>query len=158
MAQCESCGAGALSDAQFCEACGHRLGTPSEASKKAAEAVSPGNPEATPGSLRANVAFLSGAVDQAKIRLADNWKQRGEKPSTKIEAERQAVQKREEQEERRASAKGPIARITRFVVGVSALLLFVYLLIRIPRGQMTPLMTLQLYKEMMKEFGIDQSF
>ena len=157
MPQCESCGSGALSDAQFCEACGHRLGTPVESKKAHAEPSPVSNVEAKPGSLRADVAFLSGAVDQAKVRL-DNWKHRGDKASTKIEADRQAEQKRAEKEERKANAKGPLARIARFVAGVSALLLFVYLLIRLPRSQMSPVMTLQLYHELIKEFGINGSF
>jgi hypothetical protein len=149
MSMCESCGASALSDAQFCEACGHRLGTPDL--RKLPPETSSVSAEAKPGSLRGEVAFLSGAVDQAKVRI-DNWKNRGSE-KTKIEAERKAVQKREEREEMRAAVRSPLARISRFVVGLSAMLLFVYLLTRMPRGQMSAVMILQLYKEMAKEYG-----
>ena len=61
MPDCENCKGQVLPDATFCEACGHKLGTP------AARKPEPG--EAKPGSLRSELAFLSGSIDQAKVRI-----------------------------------------------------------------------------------------
>lgn len=149
MPECENCQGQVLTDATFCEACGHKLGTPSTKKTPEPEAVG----EAKPGSLRAELAFLSGSIDQAKVRL-DQWKQKGDQ--SKRAAEREAEQKKVEVEEARKDRKkrSPFRAVLQFLSGLLALAAFVYLLIKLPRNT-PPLMTMQLWKALQEEFGLD---
>lgn len=146
MPECENCQGQVLTDATFCEACGHKLGTPS--TKKAPEPA--GDPK--PGSLRSELAFLSGSIDQAKVRL-DQWKQKGDQ--SKRAAEREAEQKKVEIEEARKERKkrSPFRAVLQFLTGLVALAAFVYLLIKLPRNT-SPAMIMHLWKAMQEEFGL----
>ena len=146
---CVSCGADILPDCQFCEACGHKVGEP--APVEAAKTTKAG-----PGYLRAEVAFLAGAVDQAKVRI-DNWRQRGDQ--AKVQAEREAgIQRQEKEQEQQEGRKkrGPFQVLMQILVGLVALAAFVFLLIRMPR-KLSPYAVLFLYREMLQtiqeEFG-----
>lgn len=145
MAECENCNAQVLSNSTFCEACGHKLGTPSPKQQSTQELTT-----ATPGSLRSELAFLSGTIDQAKVRL-DQWKQKGDQ--TKRAAEREAEQKKVEEEEARKERKkrGPLRAVMQFLTGLVALAAFIYLLIRLPRNT-SPTMILQLWQSFQEEF------
>lgn len=146
MAECENCGAKVLTDATFCEACGHKLGTPSPK-----QIASQAGTEAGPGSLRAELAFLAGSIDQAKVRL-DQWKQKGDQ--SKRAAEREAEQRKAEVEEQKKERKkrSPFRAVLQFLTGLVALAAFVYLLIRLPRNT-NPTIVLQLWKNFQEEFG-----
>ncbi len=146
MPECENCKGQVLPDATFCEACGHKLGTPS-----AKQAVSdPGSGAASPGSLRSELAFLSGSIDQAKARL-DQWKQKGDqsKRTAEIEAEQRKAAQEENRQERKK--RSPFRAVIQFLTGLAALAAFVYLLIRLPRNT-SPTMVLQLWQAMQTEF------
>jgi uncharacterized membrane protein YvbJ len=144
MQECENCQGQVLPDATFCEACGHKLGTPS--SKNVVEAS-----ETKPGSLRSELAFLSGSIDQAKVRL-DQWKQKGDQ--SKRAAEREAEQKKIEVEEAKKERKkrSPFRAVIQFLSGLVALAAFVYLLIKLPRNT-SPAMIMALWNSMQEEFG-----
>lgn len=143
MPDCENCQGQVLPDATFCEACGHKLGTPS--SKKPADLG-----EAKPGSLRSELAFLSGTIDQAKVRL-DQWKQKGDQ--SKRAAERESEQKKSEVEEAKKERKkrSPFRAVMQFLTGLAALAAFVYLLIKLPRNT-SPTLIMQLWKSMQEEY------
>ena len=145
MPDCENCKGQVLPDATFCEACGHKLGTP--AAKK------PDPSEAKPGSLRSELAFLSGSIDQAKVRI-DQWKQKGDQ--SKRSAEREAEQKRIEKEEAKAERKkrSPLRAVMQFLTGLMALAAFVYLLIKLPRNT-SPTLIMQLWGSIQEEFGLE---
>ncbi|MBT9587173.1 zinc ribbon domain-containing protein [bacterium] len=147
MPDCENCQGQVLPDATFCEACGHKLGTPS--TKKTADSG-----ETKPGSLRSELAFLSGSIDQAKVRL-DQWKQKGDQ--SKRAAEREAEQKKSEVEEAKKDRKkrSPFRAVIQFLSGLVALAAFVYLLIKLPRNT-SPAMIMHLWNSMQEEFGFDQ--
>lgn len=145
MPACVNCGADILPDSQFCEACGHKVGEPAGAKSKAG-----------PGSLRSEVAFLAGAVDQAKVRI-DTWRQKGDQ--AKIQSERQAgIQRQEKQQEKQEARKkrGPLQVVTQILVGLMALAAFVFLLLRMPR-KTSPYAMMLLYKGVLEtiqeEFG-----
>ena len=143
MPDCENCQGQVLPDATFCEACGHKLGTPS--SKK-----TPDSGEAKPGSLRSELAFLSGTIDQAKVRL-DQWKQKGDQ--SKRAAERESEQKKSEVDEAKKERKkrSPLRAVMQFLTGLAALAAFVYLLIKLPRNT-SPTLIMQLWKSMQEEY------
>jgi hypothetical protein len=145
MAECENCGAQVLRDATFCEACGHKLGTPS------AKQIAQSGGEAVPGSLRSELAFLAGSIDQAKVRL-DQWKQKGDQ--SKRAAERDAEQRRAEVEEAQKERKkrSPFRAVMQFLTGLIALAAFVYLLIRLPRNT-SPTIVFQLWNNLCEEYG-----
>jgi len=146
MPECENCKGQVLPDATFCEACGHKLGTPSPKSVQAETS------EARPGSLRSELAFLSGSIDQAKVRL-DQWKQKGDQ--SKRAAEREAEQKKAEVEEARQERKkrSPFRAVLQFLTGLLALAAFIYLLIRLPRNT-SPTLIMQLWNSIQEEFGL----
>ena len=149
MPACVSCGADILPDSQFCEVCGHKVGEP------AATKASP--PEkAGPGSLRSEIAFLAGAVDQAKVRI-ENWRHKGDQ--AKLQAEREAnIQRIDKEQVKKEERKkrGPLQTLMQVLVGLISLAAFVYLLIKMPR-KTSPYAMMFLYKEMLQtiqeEFG-----
>jgi hypothetical protein len=145
MPECENCAAQVLRDATFCEACGHKLGTPS------AKSQAPATGDAAPGSLRSELAFLAGSIDQAKVRL-DQWKQKGDQ--TKRAAEQQAEQRKVEAEEAKKERKkrNPFRAVMQFLAGLVALAAFVYLLIRLPRNT-SPTVVFQLWQSLQEEFA-----
>jgi hypothetical protein len=149
MPACENCNAQVLPDATFCEACGHKLGT-TPASKIAEESGA----QATPGSLRSELAFLSGTIDQAKARI-DQWKQKGDqsKRAAEIQAEQQRAAEEEARQEKRKK-RGPLQAVLQFLAGLAALAAFVYLLIRLPRNA-SPTLVLQLWASLQEEFGLE---
>lgn len=137
-----------LPDSTFCEVCGHKLGTP-----PARSAAAEGG-QAAPGSLRSELAFLAGSLDQAKTRL-DQWKQKGEQ--SKRAAERKQEQRQTEVEEARQERKkrNPVRAVLQFLTGLAALAAFVYLVIRLPRN--TPFsVVMRLWTEWQSEFGLDE--
>lgn len=148
MPACENCQAEVLSDAQYCEACGHKIGTPSPKAEKE-KGPTTERLSATPGSLRSEIPFLSGIGDQAKVRF-DNWKNKGEQ--AKKEAERQQDLKKQEQEAARKERSGRGSSILNFLVGLAALCAFVYLLIRLPRKGASPMLVMQLWEAWKEEF------
>lgn len=150
MATCEQCGGTVLPDATYCDSCGHKIGTPS-----ARQALEQSGTQATPGSLRSELAFLAGGMDQAKARL-DQWKQKGDQ--SKRIANLEAEQKRAEVEQQRQERKkrGPLRAVMQFLTGLLALAAFVYLLIRLPRNT-SPTMILQLWTSFQEEFGFGKS-
>ena len=149
MPECVQCKANILPDSQYCEACGHKVGDP--VGQKSGS-----------GSLRSEVAFLSGAVDQAKARL-EGWRQKGD--TARLQAEReQAIKKQEQQVEKQEQSKkkrGIVETLMQVVVGVIALVAFVYLLLKMPR-KASPYMIyrahqqyLEMLNEFLEEFGLD---
>ena len=148
MAECENCGAQVLPNSTFCDACGHKLGTPSP--KKGTQELG----SATPGSLRGELAFLSGGIDQAKAKL-DQWKQKGDQ--SKRLAEHEAEQRKVAAEEARKERKkgGPLQTMMQFLAGLAALAAFIYLLIKLPRKTGNPLHMLMLWQSMQDEFFAD---
>lgn len=86
-----------------------------------------------PGSLRDAIPFLTGGVDQAKARF-DGWKQKKTRTDTQKLREAHFEEQRQELEERnRVPEKESFARtVSRIVVGLLALALLIYLLVRNP--------------------------
>lgn len=138
--KCEKCGADNLPGTQYCEACGHELGMPSEEAAAALEIDSEvdtetlGDPDdrpAKPGSLRDEIPFLTGAVDQAKARF-QGWQQKKARQKT------EEVRDKEFSSQAREEAAAPehssfMSKVMAFLVGILALAAFIYLLIRYPR-------------------------
>lgn len=86
-----------------------------------------------PGSLRDAIPFLTGGVDQAKARY-DGWKQKKTRTDTQKLRDAHFEEQRQELEEReRGPQKETFGRtVTRIVVGLLALALLIYLLLRNP--------------------------
>lgn len=86
-----------------------------------------------PGSLRDAIPFLTGGVDQAKARF-DGWKQKKTRTDTQKLREAHFEEQRQELEERnRVPEKESFGRtVSRIVVGLLALALLIYLLVRNP--------------------------
>jgi hypothetical protein len=147
MPECLQCKASILPDSQYCEACGHKVGEPAGGKSGS-------------GSLRGEVAFLSGAVDQAKVRL-EGWRQKGD--TARLNAERElAIRKQDEQEQQQESTKkkrGILETLMQTLVGIVALAAFVYLLLRMPRNSSPALVYrahqefLGMLNEFFEEFG-----
>jgi hypothetical protein len=145
MPECLQCKASILPDSQYCEACGHKVGEPA-------------GTKSGSGSLRGEVAFLSGAVDQAKVRL-EGWRQKGD--TARLNAERElAIRKQDEQEQKQESTKkkrGILETLMQTLVGIVALAAFVYLLLRMPRNS-SPALVYRAHQEflsMLNEFFED---
>lgn len=143
--KCEKCGADNLPGTQYCEACGHELGTPSEAAAAALEIddepeTEPlGNPEdrpAKPGSLRDEIPFLTGAVDQAKARF-QGWQQKKARQKTEKVREEEYSGSSSNSEPAAPEQSSFMSKVMGFLVGILALALFIYLLIRFP-GKSSP--------------------
>lgn len=146
MSECENCGAKVLPNATFCEACGHKLGTP--APRKGATGELPST--ASPGSLRSELAFLSGSLDQAKARL-DQWKQKGDQSRRTAEIEAEQRKAQEEEQRQQKKKRHPLRAVFQFLTGLAALAAFVYLIIRLPRNT-SPTLMFQLWNELQAEY------
>lgn len=146
MPTCPNCQAEVISDAQFCEACGYRLGQ--AAQQGSVEVRNVERPAALPGSLRNEIPFLSGAVRQAKARL-ESWKEQTERD--KREARREEDMRKQEEEQ--AVKKSGKRSIWLMLVGVMVLAAWVWLIIRFP-PKANPLLKWQLLQEMRREFGL----
>ncbi len=142
--KCEKCGADNLPGTQYCEACGHELGTPSEAAAAALEIDDEPETEALgdsddrpakPGSLRDEIPFLTGAVDQAKARF-QGWQQKKSRQKTeKVRDEEYA--NNAPADSAPAEQSSFMSKVMGFLVGILALALFIYLLVRYP-GKSSP--------------------
>ena len=136
---CEKCGAENLPDTRFCEACGHELGSTPEPSEEATVTVD--EPEdnddesapARPGSLRDEIPFLTGAVDQAKARF-QGWQQKNARKKTEKVRDKEFSEQRAAQQPESKEQSSMMSRIMAFLVGILALAAFIYLLIRYPRN------------------------
>lgn len=129
---CEQCGASNLPEARFCEACGHELGTPAEQELpvQTVEGESgTGSVGASPGSLRDEIPFLTGAVEQAKARIED-WRLKNTRKKTEAERERRVEEERRREEQQ---SRSPVNRFISIVLGLVALAAFLALLLRYPR-------------------------
>ena len=102
--------------------------------------------------MRAELAFLSGSIDQAKVRI-DQWKQKGDqsKRAAEREAEQQRIEKEEAAKERKK--RSPFRAVIQFLTGLAALAAFVYLLIKLPRNA-SPTLIIQLWNSIQEEFGL----
>lgn len=148
MPECLQCKANILPDSQYCDACGHKVGEP--VGQKSGS-----------GSLRSEVAFLSGAVDQAKARL-EGWRQKGD--TARLQAEReQAIKKQEQEVEKQEQSKkkrGILETLMQMMVGIVALVAFVYLLLKMPRKASPHAVLrvhqefLQMLNEFLEDFGL----
>ncbi len=126
--RCPRCGSENLPEAKFCENCGTNLDAEVALSEAPSDDDGP-----RPGSLRDAIPFLTGGVDQAKARF-DGWKQKKTRSETEklreqhFEKERQSATD-EDQGAKKESFQGTVARI---MVGLLAIALLIYLLIRHP--------------------------
>lgn len=85
-----------------------------------------------PGSLRDAIPFLTGGVDQAKARF-DGWKQKKTRSETERLREAHFDEQRQEMDERQPREKESFSKtVTRVVVGLFALALLIYILLRNP--------------------------
>lgn len=126
--KCPRCGAENLPEAKFCESCGFSMDAAEVQAGEPTRKLTP-----RPGSLRDAIPFLTGGVDQAKARY-DGWKQKKTRTETERLREAHFEEQRQELEERdRAPQKETFGRtVTRIVVGLLALALLIYLLLRNP--------------------------
>ena len=124
--KCARCGADNLPEAKFCESCGFSMDAADVASGSPTRELTP-----RPGSLRDAIPFLTGGVDQAKARF-DGWKQK--KTRTETQKLREAhVEEQEELQQEQDKPKESFGRtVTRVVVGILALALLIYILLRNP--------------------------
>lgn len=125
---CPRCGEENLPEAKFCESCGFSMDAAEVTSGEPTKKLSP-----RPGSLRDAIPFLTGGVDQAKARY-DGWKQKKTRTDTQKLREAHFEEQRQELEERnRVPEKETFSRaVGRIVVGLLALALLVYLIVRNP--------------------------
>lgn len=85
-----------------------------------------------PGSLRDAIPFLTGGVDQAKARF-DGWKQKKTRTDTQRLREAHFEEQRELEERNKEPKKESFGRtVTRVVIGLLALALLIYILLRNP--------------------------
>ena len=124
--KCARCGADNLPEAKFCESCGFSMDAADVASGSPTRELTP-----RPGSLRDAIPFLTGGVDQAKARF-DGWKQK--KTRTETQKLREAhFEEQEELQQEQDKPKESFGRtVTRVVVGLLALALLIYILLRNP--------------------------
>lgn len=125
--KCFRCGAENLPEAKFCESCGTSL----DAEMPSGEPTQSLAPR--PGSLRDAIPFLTGGVDQAKVRF-DGWKQKKTRNETERLREEHFEKERQEQVALEESNKKESfsTTVTRVLVGLLALALLIYLLIKHP--------------------------
>ncbi|MEW6282924.1 MAG: zinc ribbon domain-containing protein [Candidatus Eremiobacterota bacterium] len=148
MPTCPNCQADTITDAQYCEACGYRLASSVVHSSEHGTVESYGvpKPDALPGSLRAEIPFLSGAVKQARARL-ESWKEQAERD--KLEARREKDLQRQEEDSPKKRGRRSIWLM---LVGVLVLVLWVFIIVRWPPG-MNPAAKWQLLHEMLRRAG-----
>lgn len=143
--RCPRCHAENLLEAKYCEHCGLDLDAPSV----------PGDPATSlsprPGSLREAIPFLTGGVEQAKARF-DGWKQQKTRDDTEKARERHFQEQRNQGESSSNETKreGFGATVTRVMVGILALAILIYILVRNPK--FPPWMAQQLVGQLLEEW------
>ena len=146
--KCSRCGADNLPEAKFCESCGTSLDEVNVKSGEPTQSLTP-----RPGSLRDAIPFLTGGVDQAKARF-DGWKQKKTRSDTEklreehFEAEREKVQ----QAQQPAKKESFTGTVTRILVGLLALALLIYMLVRNPN--LPSWMVYQMVEEITRDWGL----
>lgn len=140
--KCPRCGAENLPEAKFCESCGFSMDAADVHSGEPTRELAP-----RPGSLRDAIPFLTGGVDQAKARF-DGWKQKSARTETQRLREEHFEEQREAQERDQAPKKETFGRtVTRIVVGLLALALLIYILLRNPN--LPPWMAQQMVRDLL---------
>jgi hypothetical protein len=145
--QCPRCSAENLSEAKYCESCGTDLDSPTR-SGEPTQSLTP-----KPGSLRDAIPFLTGGVDQAKARF-DGWKQKKTRTDTEKAREKHfEEQAREEEQVGERGKKESFGKtLTRVLVGLLALAILIYLIVRNPN--LPPWMAQQMVDQLMEEWGL----
>lgn len=125
---CPQCGSENLPEAKFCESCGFSLDAADfQPGSEPTRELSP-----RPGSLRDAIPFLTGGVEQAKARF-DGWKQQKTRSETERLREAHFQEQQELQEQQQEPQKETFGRtVTRIVIGLFALALLIYILLRNP--------------------------
>lgn len=144
--KCPRCGAENLPEAKFCESCGFSMDAADVQEGEPTRRLTP-----RPGSLRDAIPFLTGGVDQAKARY-DGWKQKKTRSDTQKLRDAHFEEQRQQSEERdRPDSKESFGRtVTRIVVGLLALALLIYILLRNPN--LPPWMAQRMVNELL---GLD---
>lgn len=101
-----------------------------------------------PGSLRDAIPFLTGGVDQAKARF-DGWKaQKTRSETERLREQHFEEQRRELAEKDRQPKKETFGKtVTRVVIGLLALALLIYIILRNPN--LPPWMALKMVNEVL---------
>lgn len=141
--KCPRCGADNLPEAKFCESCGYSMDAADMPSGEPTRQLAP-----RPGSLRDAIPFLTGGVDQAKARF-DGWKQKKTRSDTEKLREAHFEEERQKAE---AAEGGPQKEtfgrtVSRIVVGLLALALLIYILMRNPN--LPPWMAMKMANEIL---------
>jgi hypothetical protein len=145
--QCPRCSADNLPEAKYCESCGTDLDAP----------LGSGEPtqslETRPGSLRDAIPFLTGGVDQAKARF-DGWKQKKARTDTEKAREKHFEEqaRQDERQDERGKRETFGKTVTRVLVGLLALAILIYLIVRNPN--LPPWMAQQLVDQLMEDWGL----
>lgn len=126
---CPRCDAENLPEAKFCESCGYSMDAAEAESSEPTRKLTP-----RPGSLRDAIPFLTGGVDQAKARF-DGWKQKKNRSDTqKLRDAHFEEQRKELEEQQNPAQKETFGKtVTRIAVGLFALALLIYLILRNPK-------------------------
>ncbi len=145
--QCPRCSAENLPEAKYCESCGTDLDAP-VGSGESTQSLAP-----RPGSLRDAIPFLTGGVDQAKARF-DGWKQKKTRSETEKAREKHfEEQARQEQQVGERNQKETFGKtVTRVLVGLLALALLIYIIVRNPK--LPPWMAQQMVDQLMDQWGL----
>ncbi len=145
--KCFRCEAENLPEAKFCESCGTSL----DAEMPSGEPTQSLAPR--PGSLRDAIPFLTGGVDQAKVRF-DGWKQKKTRNETERLREEHFEKERQEQVALEESNKKESfsTTVTRVLVGLQSLALLIYLLMKHPN--LPSWMTRQMVDDILGEYAL----
>lgn len=141
--KCGRCGAENLPEAKFCESCGYSMDAAEIPSGEPTRQLTP-----RPGSLRDAIPFLTGGVDQAKARF-DGWKQK----KTRTDTEKLREAHFEEERQKAQAAQGEPKKetfsqtVTRIVVGLLALALLIYIIMR--NRDIPPWMAMKMVNEIL---------
>ena len=143
MRKCSRCGEENLPEAKFCESCGFSMDAADVQSGEPTQQLTP-----RPGSLRDAIPVLTGGVDQAKARF-DGWKQKKTRSETeKLREAHFEEQRRELQEQDQPAQKETFGRtVTRIVIGLMALALLIYIILRNPN--LPPWMAMRMVNEVL---------
>lgn len=145
--RCPRCGAENLPEAKFCESCGTDL----DAEVLSGEPTQSLTPR--PGSLREAIPFLTGGVDHAKARF-DGWKQKKTRTDTEKARERHFEEQRQKEESpgegRKKESFG--RTVTRVVVGLLALALLIYVIVRHPN--LPPWMAQRMVDQLLEDWNV----
>ena len=127
--KCSRCGEENLPEAKFCESCGYSMDAAEAQGSEPTRKLTP-----RPGSLRDAIPFLTGGVDQAKARF-DGWKQKKTRSDTQKLREAHFEEQRKELEQQQNPAQKETfgKTVTRIAVGLFALALLIYLILRNPK-------------------------